>query len=170
MIVRSSNLATNLLIEEVGAERVRETMSGIGAGEMHVLRGVEDIPAYEAGMSNTTTARALTRVMEVIARCERGDVHEALAPLTAEDCAAMTGILAEQAFTAKIPAGLPDGMRVANKTGWITAISHDAAIVYPEDRAPFVLVVLTRGLEREEVAAEAIASVAAALWDAIGEE
>ncbi|MFW6085030.1 MAG: serine hydrolase, partial [Gemmatimonadota bacterium] len=170
MIVRSSNLATNLLIAEVGAERVRQTMAGIGAGEMNVLRGVEDIPAYEAGMSNTTTARALARVMETIARCERGDVHEALSPLTVEDCAAMTGILSEQELTAKIPAGLPDGTRVANKTGWITSISHDAAIVYPEARAPFVLVVLTRGPQTEEAAAESIADVSAALWDAIGPE
>ncbi|NIP80033.1 MAG: amidohydrolase family protein, partial [Gemmatimonadetes bacterium] len=65
MIVRSSNLATNLVIEEVGAAAVRRTMEALGAGEMHVLRGVEDIPAYERGMSNTTTARALARVMEV---------------------------------------------------------------------------------------------------------
>jgi len=168
MIVRSSNLATNLLIDEVGAARVRETMEAIGAPEMHVLRGVEDIPAYEAGLSNTTTARALARVMEVIARCERGEVHEALAPLTAEDCSAMTGILRDQAFTEQIPAGLPAGTPVANKTGWITRIAHDAAIIYPgADRAPYVLVVMTRGLDDPEVAAAAIADVSAAVWGAL---
>lgn len=167
MIVSSSNLATNLLIEEVGAERVRETMAAIGAEDMNVLRGVEDIPAYEAGLSNRTTARALARVMEVIARCERGEVDEALAPLTAEDCRAMTAVLADQEFTEKIPAGVPDGVRVANKTGWITRIDHDAAIVYPEGRAPYVIVVLTRGLDDHDVASAAIADVSAAVWASI---
>lgn len=164
MIVSSSNLATNLLIEEVGAARVRETMAAIGAKDMNVLRGVEDIPAYEAGLSNRTTARALARVMEVIARCERGDVHEALAPLTPDDCRAMSAVLADQEFTEEIPAGLPDGTRVANKTGWITRIAHDAAIVYPEGRAPYVIVVLTRGFDDHDVASAAIADVSAAVW------
>jgi beta-lactamase class A len=167
MIVHSSNLATNLLIEEVDAARVRETMAAIGAEDMNVLRGVEDIPAYEAGLSNRTTARALARVMAVIARCERGSVHEALAPLTPDDCRAMTAVLADQEFTDKIPAGVPDGVRVANKTGWITRIDHDAAIVYPEDRAPYVIVVLTRGFDDHDVAAAAIADVSAAVWRAL---
>jgi len=167
MIVHSSNLATNLLIEEVDAARVRETMAAIGAEDMNVLRGVEDIPAYEAGLSNRTTARALARVMAVIARCERGDVHEALAPLTPDDCRAMTAVLADQEFTDKIPAGVPGGVRVANKTGWITRIDHDAAIVYPEDRAPYVIVVLTRGFDDHDVAAAAIADVSAAVWRAL---
>jgi len=167
MIVRSSNLATNLLIEEAGAARVRETMAAIGAADMNVLRGVEDIPAYEAGLSNTTSARALTRVMEVIARCERGEVDEAIEPLTAADCAAMTEILTGQEFTDQIPAGLPEGVRVANKTGWITGIAHDAAIVYPAGRTPYVLVVMTRGLDDHEVATRAIASVSAVVWDSL---
>ena len=164
MIVRSSNLATNLLIDEVGAGRVRETMEAIGAPGMQVLRGVEDTPAYEAGLSNTTTAGALTRVMEVIARCERGEVTDALAPLSADDCTAMTAILRDQAFTEQIPAGLPPGTAVANKTGWITRIAHDAAIVYPAERAPYVLVVMTRGFEDRAVAAAAIARISAAVW------
>ena len=176
MIVQSSNLATNLLIEEVGASRVRETMEAIGASGMQVLRGVEDIPAYEAALNNTTSARALAAVMAQIARCELGDVHDALEPLTAEDCAAMTAILRDQEFTEQIPAGLPEGVPVANKTGWITRIAHDAAIVYPgggaapsqgTGRAPYVLVVMTRGLDDPEVAAGAIAKISSAVWEAL---
>ncbi|MDX1673532.1 MAG: serine hydrolase [Longimicrobiales bacterium] len=167
MIVRSSNLATNLVIEEVGAAAVRETMDALGAERMHVLRGVEDNPAYEAGMSNTTTAGALARVMTALARCERGDVHRALEPLEPADCRAMIGVLAAQEFTQRIPAGVPDGVRTANKTGTITRIAHDAAIVYPPERAPYVLVVLTRGLDRTPVADAAIREVSAAVWDAL---
>jgi len=164
MIARSSNLATNLLIEEVNAARVRQLMAALGAADMNVLRGVEDTPAYEAGMSNTTSARALATVMVVIARCEAGDVHPALAPLTSDDCVEMVGVLEDQEFTEQIPAGLPLGTRVANKTGWITRIAHDAAIIYPPDRAPYVLVVLTWGILEPEVAATAIADISRAAW------
>jgi beta-lactamase class A len=167
MIVRSSNLATNLVIEEVGADRVRETMAAIGAPEMNVLRGVQDIPAFEAGMSNTTTARALARVMVVLAACERGTVPPALEPLSPDDCRAMTDVLAGQEFTQRIPAGVPADVRVANKTGTITRIAHDAAIVYPEGRPPYVLVVMTRGIERTEAADAAIRDISAAVWEAV---
>jgi len=169
MIASSSNLATNLLIEEVDAARVRELMTAIGAADMNVLRGVEDTPAYEAGMSNTTSARALARVMAAIASCEAGDVHETLAPLTPEDCTEMVAILADQEFTEQIPAGLPPGTRVANKTGWITRIAHDAAIIYPPDRAPYVLVVLTRGILESEVGAAAIARISRVAWETLVE-
>ena len=38
--------------------------------------------------------------------------------------------IAQQEFDDMIPAGVPEGTRVANKTGWITRIQHDGAIVY----------------------------------------
>src|ERR1051325_4071459 len=55
MITRSSNLATNLLIERVGAERAQRTARSLGAWSIHVLRGVEDGKAYRAGLDKTTT-------------------------------------------------------------------------------------------------------------------
>jgi beta-lactamase class A len=167
MITRSSNLATNLLMQELGAERVRQTMAEIGAGELDVVRGVEDMPAYEAGLNNTTTARALAQVMATIAQCEAGAVHGALLPLLPADCRTMTDILADQHYTQRIPAGVPEDVRVANKTGTITRIAHDAAIVYPPGRAPYVLVVLTRGFEDTGVADRAIRGISADVWRAL---
>lgn len=164
MIVRSSNLATNILIEDVGAAAVRETMAELGAADMNVLRGVEDIPAFERGMNNTTTADALAAVLAAIANCERGEIAPALEPLRADDCGRITGILADQEFTDGIPAGVPTGVRVANKTGWITGIDHDAAIVYPPGRAPYVLVVLTRGIQEEPVSARTIRDLSELTW------
>ncbi len=74
----------------------------------------------------------------------------------------MLAILEAQEFNELIPAGLPPGTRVAHKTGSITGIVHDAAIVFPAGRAPYVLVVLTRGFEDSTRAAAAIRAVAAA--------
>lgn len=155
MITRSSNLATNILIAQARPERIAQTMERIGARDMHVLRGVEDQAAYDAGMNNTTTAYALMRVMRAVQ--DPAVVGE---PAARE----MQAILGRQEFTEMIPAGLPAGTRVANKTGSITRISHDAAIVYPPGRAPYVLVVLTRGFADGDVAARVGRDVSCALW------
>jgi beta-lactamase class A len=155
MITRSSNLATNILIAEARPDRIARTMEGIGARDMHVLRGVEDQAAYDAGMNNTTTAYALMRVMRAVQD-----------PAVVGESAArqMQEILARQEFTEMIPAGLPAGTRVANKTGNITRIAHDAAIVYPPGREPYVLVVLTRGFADAAAAAAVGRDVSRAVW------
>jgi D-arabinose 1-dehydrogenase-like Zn-dependent alcohol dehydrogenase len=85
MITKSSNLATNLLIEHLGAEKIRKTVADLGGEGMLVLRGVEDIKAFEAGQSNRTTAKALLILMEAIAR------REAVSPAASQ---AMIDVLA----------------------------------------------------------------------------
>lgn len=160
MIVRSSNLATNLLIELARPDRVQATLRRLEADGMRVLRGVEDIPAYRTGMNNTTTARAYARVLEALAGCE--GVGE-------EACGEMTAILEAQEFRDRIPAGVPDGVRVANKTGWITEIDHDGAVVFPPDRKPYVVVVLTRGIADTIASREAIRDLSERVWETVGE-
>ncbi|HEX6059532.1 MAG TPA: serine hydrolase [Gemmatimonadaceae bacterium] len=155
MIDRSSNLATNALIELVGATRVTATAAALGAPGMRVLRGVEDGKAYEAGLSNTTTARALASLMRAIETRRAGDSSS-----TAE----MRAILLGQQFNDEIPAGLPPGTLVAHKTGSITAIRHDAAIVYPPGRAPYVLVILTRGIPDPGAASALMADISRLVW------
>lgn len=151
MITVSSNLATNLLIELVGADRVTATMRELGADSIGVLRGVEDQKAYEAGLSNTTTARDLGVILAAIARGRAAG---------AASCREMEAILARQRFNDGIPAGLPPGTRVAHKTGEITRIHHDAAIVTGADGARYVLVVLVRGIEDRARSAALMADVA----------
>jgi beta-lactamase class A len=155
MIVRSSNLATNALIALVGAEQANATARALGATHIRVLRGVEDGKAYAAGRNNTTTSADLAVLLE---RIERG---EALKP---ESVRLMKEVLLRQEFNDEIPAGVPKGTPVAHKTGSITATLHDAAIVYPAGRAPYVLVVLTRGIPDEKVAKSLIADVSRLVW------
>jgi beta-lactamase class A len=155
MITRSSNLATNLLIAQARPARIAELMARIGAADMHVLRGVEDNAAFQAGMNNTTTAYALMRVM-----CA---VHDSAA-VGARASREMQAILSQQEFRETIPAGVPQGTRVANKTGSITRIAHDAALVYPPGRAPYVLVVLTRGFAQSDAAAAVGRDISRAVW------
>ncbi len=150
MIVRSSNLATNQLIELVGAAHVTAGAHALGATRTQVLRGVEDQKAFDAGLINTITADDLATLLVAI---ESGRI------LSPASSALMRDILLAQEFNEKIPAGLPAGTRVAHKTGEITAVSHDAAIVYPAGRKPYVLVVLTRGIRDGKASAALIADI-----------
>jgi len=78
----------------------------------------------------------------------------------------MIAVLAAQEFNEWIPAGLPSGTRVAHKTGWITGVTHDAAIIYPPGRKPYVLVVLTKGIAERPVASRLIADISRMVWRA----
>jgi beta-lactamase class A len=158
MITRSSNLATNLLIDLAEPARIAATLASLGASETVVLRGVEDGPAFRAGMNNTTTAYGLMKTLQGIA------AGRAASPRATEE---MLAILGRQEFREMIPAGLPAGVRVANKTGWITGINHDAAIVLPEGRRPYVLVVLTRGFRDQELARRTAVEVSRRSWEAV---
>lgn len=155
MITRSSNFATNTLITLVGADAVTRTMRSLGAQRIQVLRGVEDGKAFEKGLNNTTTARDLAIILRAI---QEG---RAASPAATRE---MLEILRAQEFNEKIPAGLPPGTPVAHKTGDITAVSHDAAIVYPLGRKPYVLVVLTRGIADGTKSARLIADISAIVY------
>ncbi|HSJ32931.1 MAG TPA: serine hydrolase [Longimicrobiales bacterium] len=159
MTVRSSNLATNILIDTLVATSIQETTNRIGAHGMRVLRGVEDIPAFEAGMNNNTTALGLARVLAAIARCD---------VLPRAQCDEVIEVLAGQEFNEMIPAGLPPGTRVAHKTGSITGIQHDGAIIMPDGSAPYVLVVLSRGGADTTAVRTVAADIARLSWQMLG--
>jgi beta-lactamase class A len=156
MITVSSNLATNVLIERVTPERVMDLMHTIGADNIRVLRGVEDGKAFQKGLNNTTTARDLMIILRRIA--ERRAVSQ-----KASD--EMIKIMLAQKFNEGIPSGLPPGVRVSHKTGSITKVNHDAAIVYPPGGKPYVLVVLERGIEDEKLAHKLIADISRVVYE-----
>jgi beta-lactamase class A len=156
MITISSNLAANVLIEKLGVERIRATVTRLKAPGMHVLRGVEDQKAFDKGMNNETTARALMTLLTAIGSGTAGSKAA---------CDEMAAILKRQSFNAGIPAGLPTDIAVAHKTGTITKIHHDAAIVYAPQ--PYVLVVMTRGMADEAKSDLLIAEISRLVYDAV---
>lgn len=156
MITVSSNLATNILIDLVDAKNVTATMRSIGAGDIHVLRGVEDGKAYERGLNNTTTAYDLMVIMKTIAEGKAVDQAASRE---------MTEILLDQKFRDQIPALLPDGVRVAHKTGSITGVRHDSGFVILPDGRTYVLVILSKGLEDEEAGKRVMARISRLIYD-----
>jgi beta-lactamase class A len=155
MITLSSNLATNVLLEKVGVEAIDARVKSLGAEGMKVVRPLDDGKAFLAGINNTTTARALETLLFALL------TGHAVDPASDE---AMVDILKRQHFADGIPAGLPPGTVVAHKTGEITKIQHDAAIVYAPH--PFVLVVLVRGIEDRTKSTALIADVARTVYAA----
>jgi len=138
----SSNLATNLLIARVDAQRANATAHALGADSILVLRGVEDGKAYRAGLNNTTTARDLGVLLAAVANGTAA---------SQPSCREMLAILSRQQFNEGIPAGLPAGTRVYHKTGWIDqVVYHDAALVEPANRDRYVLVVLTASIPKSD--------------------
>jgi beta-lactamase class A len=156
MITASSNLATNLLIEKLGVENIRATVHELDADGMNVVRGVEDDKAFQKGLNNTTTAHGLGNLLQAIAEGRAVDVASSNE---------MVAILEWQKFNEGIPAGLPKGIPVAHKTGEITKIHHDAAIVFA--KRPFILVILVRGLAEKKDSAALMVDISRSLYEAI---
>jgi len=156
MIIQSSNLATNLIIDLLGAKNVNQTMREMGANDIQVLRGVEDTKAYRAGLNNTTTAYDQMIIFSKMA--EGNAVDKASSD-------AMIQILLDQKFNDKIPAKLPKNVKVAHKTGWITGVNHDAGIVFLPDGRKYVLVLLSKELENDKSAVKSMAKVSKMVYD-----
>lgn len=156
MITASSNLATNILIELVGAKEVTATMRDLGAKNIEVLRGVEDLKAYDLGLNNSTTAKDLMLIMKAIADYSAG---------SKEDCDSMIKILKAQRFNEMIPRFLPKDVTVAHKTGSITGLHHDAAIVYLPDGRSYVLVLLSKNLKDFDKGTIQLAEISKTIYD-----
>ncbi|HUH33877.1 MAG TPA: serine hydrolase [Daejeonella sp.] len=158
MIIQSSNLATNMIIELVGADKVNQTMRKLGANDIQVLRGVEDIKAYEKGLSNTTTAYDQMLIYSALATGKIAGTESSQAMIT---------ILLDQKFNDVIPAKLSKEVKVPHKTGSITGIQHDAGIVYLPDGRKYVLVLLSKSLEDEKAGKEAMAKVSEMIYQSM---
>jgi beta-lactamase class A len=156
MITSSSNLATNILIELAGADEVTRSMRALGAADIVVLRGVEDLKAFDLGMNNTTTAYDLLLIMETIATGSS---------VSAKASAAMEKILLDQHFNAIIPAKLPANVKVAHKTGSITGVQHDSGIIILPGGDKYILVLLSKNLEDENRAVELMSQVSLLVYE-----
>ena len=156
MIVTSSNLATNLLLDLVGLEEARASIARLHLGGIDLQRGVEDEVAWAAGLNNRVTAAGLCDAMRLI---EEG---KAVSP---EASRAMLDILHQQRFRSGIPAGLPEDARVAHKTGEISSVAHDAGIVYLDGRDAYVVVILTEWEPEVNGRQETIARISRAVYE-----
>lgn len=154
-IVRSSNLATNLVLERVGTGAVNDVYDRVGATTSRLRRGIQDARADDAGLANTGTAADLAAVV-------RGLLDgRLLAPPAAAE---VERLLAASEWNDAVPAGLPPGTYVAHKSGWTEDCCHDVALVRPVDEPPLVLSIFTTTRLPGEAAHAVVAEAAAVVW------
>jgi beta-lactamase class A len=156
MITVSGNLATDLVLDEVGLAEVAAVLADAGCSARTTIgRGIEDYPARDAGIDNLITADDMARLMVALAEGQ----------LAGPDAtAACEATLRAQEYRNGIPAGLPDGLEIGNKTGWITAVNHDVALVRRPGQSPIGLAVLVSAAGTEEEREAGIARIAASAW------
>ncbi len=167
MITRSSNLATNILMKRLTPDHVQRVVESIGAQDTRIVRGVQDLKAFDAGLVNVTTAHDLSLVLEALLfEVENGEESGIAWPFQ---------FLRDQEFDEMIPAGLPPGTAIFHKTGQIARHHHDAALVtmpvtgWLEIELPAVLVVMTRGFDDPEESAALGARVARTIHEFVHE-
>lgn len=139
MITVSSNLATNVLIEIVTAKDVMKTLAEYDIQGIEVLRGVEDIKAFDLGLNNKVTANGLAKMYSLLAE------KKLITPNASEK---MIEILLAQKFNTLIPALLPKDVKVAHKTGSITGVEHDSGIVFLPNGKKYVFIFLSKNLKK----------------------
>jgi beta-lactamase class A len=162
MIVTSSNLATNLLLDLVTVDGVSATLSRLGIDGIDVCRGVEDDRAFDRGISNRVTPDGVVALLRAIA-----DGRAASASATAE----MIDILHDQAFSGTIEPGLPESIRavarVAHKTGEISSVSHDAGLVFLPGRPPYAVAILVESQGEARPRIDAGTAASAAIYECV---
>jgi beta-lactamase class A len=157
MIVASSNLAANLLLDFVGVEYARTVLREAQVDGVKLRRGVEDHGAHEQGINNEATADGLLSLLSAIRR----DF------LTPESKREIIRILLEQRFNSMIPAGLPPHATVAHKTGEISTACHDIGIVYLPEREPYITAILTEFDPDTEGRRETVAAISETIYRAL---
>ena len=143
MITVSDNASGLALLRLLGTEPIHETLAREG------IKG-----QYFTSQGSVTTARAVATFFGELARG---------ALVSAAASARMLARLSRQRVVDRIPAALPAGAVLGNKTGNLGFVTHDAGLIKGPDGKPVVLVVLTWG-SSEEKGAQLIRDVAAAVY------
>ena len=121
MIRASDNVAAHLMLDRVGARNVNTTLRTLGL----------DVSGYLTGLP--TTAADMALVLEAIAR------RQVVSGAASDE---MLELLSTTYFADRLVALLPEGTRVAHKTGNSQNATHDAGIVF-SPAATYVIVILT---------------------------
>lgn len=157
MVARSSNLATNVLIETLGLAEARRALAAAGVHGLELRAGMGRGARHGGNMINASG------FADLLDRLHAGRL---ISPAASER---MLATLFKQAIGNGIPAGLPPAVkrsaRIAHKTGNIPTAEHDAALVYLPGRAPIALVILTDWPSRGADHPAALVQVTRAVWE-----
>ena len=78
----------------------------------------------------------------------------------------MLNLLKQQERTGKIPAGVPLGIETANKTGELSSVENDAAIIFAGEH-PYILCVMSENLKDAVAARQAIVELSGDIYESM---
>ncbi|TPF95883.1 hypothetical protein EP30_09920 [Bifidobacterium sp. UTCIF-39] len=164
MITVSSNQATNTLVKTLGGgdaqagfQIVNSTAKANGFNETAMNDLLYDSGTHDSSLKQTSVNDAGA----FMAKVYRGQL------ISADMSGRMLDLLLKQARRTKIPAGVPDGTKVANKTGEIPGAENDAAIVYGT-KGDYVITVMSENVENSTAQAN-IRAISGTVWDAMNQ-
>jgi beta-lactamase class A len=140
MIQLSDNTAANLLIGHFGVATINAVGSRAGMVRTRLARRFLDYSAIVHHNDNVSTPADMGHLLYLIESGAREGVRTVV---SAEHCRAMVAIMLGQTDRDGIPAALPRGTPVANKTGEIEGTLNDVAIIEPYGDSPFILAIMT---------------------------
>jgi beta-lactamase class A len=160
MIVFSDNTATDMLIDLVGMDKVEGTIKEIGLTRTTLKRKIFDFDQIDRGLDNLTTAEDM---LVLYRELYEGDAFRE------KYRGIMLNNLKGQKNRKIIPKFLPEEVQVAHKTGGLLGIVHDAGIVYPAKRKPYVLILMSEQVANTEKAEEQFAALSKKIYDFLTE-
>lgn len=156
MIERSDNDAANRIIDVLGFDTINNYITNHGYTNTQINRKMlEDTTNGD----NYTSVEDTSKILEEIYNGEC---------VTEEYSQEMLGFLKSQTITTKIPAGVPDGVEVANKTGELPGeVQNDAAIVY-KTGTPYIIIVMSSDIGSDDEAINNIVEISSVVYENIG--
>ncbi|MFN3551046.1 MAG: serine hydrolase [Endomicrobiia bacterium] len=158
MITISDNVATHMLMEKIGIERLNKIFKDLGLKNTDVKRYVMDLYSRNKGLENYTTAEDIGILLEKIYKGEL---------ISKEVSSNMLSLLMKQKISDRIPKKLPEEVNVAHKTGLMRNVCHDVGIVFTKN-GDFVICVLTENM-RSKFAKDIIAEISYKTYSLYGE-
>ncbi|HEY1976748.1 MAG TPA: serine hydrolase [Candidatus Baltobacteraceae bacterium] len=141
MIQVSDNTAANMLIGHFGVGAINDVALRAGMNQTHLQRKFLDWYAIVRHSDNVSTPADMAHLLYLI---ETG-AHEGIRTIVSpEHCRTMVDVMLGQTDRDAIPAALPAGTPIANKTGEMTGTRNDVAIVNPYGTSPWILAIMTK--------------------------
>jgi beta-lactamase class A len=151
MMARNSSLAADLLIEELGVERIRQRIEALHPGGIQLIRGIEPEKPNDAKSDNTTSARGMLESLWTLAKGQEEDNDASKE---------MVGMMARAALSQPPTNGMPPDPRIAESVR-LAGIGETAMIMYGPH--PFVVVIVVRGMNKSEARTDLVALIEHAL-------
>lgn len=150
MIIVSDNIATNLLIEQLGWSEINQCMKDLGLKGTVLKRKMMDFTALENGIDNCTTANDMIMCLKAINEQKYLSMKSSKKALM---------IMRKQQFRDKLSRDLDlENVQVAGKTGELPGIEHDCAIIHYGDKTIYTAVLIDQ-LPHQENGRQTIAQI-----------